>query len=163
VRAQAPDFLVEAGGGLVILRGGRIQPAVGLGLGWNLGKLLGWPGLYLKSDVDIFLGTSPLGAEYVMLDAGLGFAGRFGLGPVHLLVVVEFALRDMFITQASSASTTEPHLGFGVTAGAVLDIPVTGWLSLQVGGDVRYVQEPLKDQSRFDVSAVVTGGLGFSF
>jgi len=155
------NFYVGLDGGLLIQRGGRIEPAGGLELGWNLGKLLGWSGLYLEADVDIFIGQSPLGAEYIMLDTGLGFGGRFGLGPVKLLVGLEFVLRDMFITQQGTSTNQSPQLGFGAGAGIGLAVPLTDWLDLHLGADGRYARQPLT--KRFEFTAVVSGGVGFSF
>ncbi len=157
-----PNIYVGVDGGILVQRGGRIEPAAGLELGWNLGKLLGWSGLYLEADMDIFIGESPLGSEYVMLDTGLGFTGHFSLGPVNLLVGLEFVLRDMFITKQGATTTGgDPQMGFGAGAGLGLAVPLTDWLDVHLGADGRYARQPLTN--RFEFTAVVSGGLGFSF
>ena len=156
-----PDVVIELDGGILINRGARIQPGCGLGLAWNLGKLLGWPGLYLKGDVDIFIGDSPLGTEYIQLDSGLGFMGRFGLGPVNLLISMEFVLRNAFVTKQAASVSSDPALGFGVMAGLGLDLPITSFMSVWLGGDARYVQDAFT--SRFEFSAAAVGGFAFAF
>ncbi len=158
------DLLVDVGGGIIVLpRMRKVQPAVGLGLGWNLGRHLGWPGLYLAANVNTFIGESIWGAQYVLLDSGLGFKGRFGLGPVNLSIGLEFGLRRMFITKESSTESPnrQPELGFGVCSGLTLDVPLSDLLFLQISVDECYMKEPLS--TNFEFSTVISGGPGLAF
>jgi hypothetical protein len=155
------SFLVDLDGGVIILRGARVQGLGGLALGWNLGKLMGWPGLFLKLDLDLMVGSSPLGAEYVMFDFLGGFLARIPTGPVVLRVEVAFGLRHLAVTHEPDGGSVDPRAGFGPVGGAGLEVPLNDWFSLQLGADVRYMRDPLT--RRFEVSAGVRGGLGFSF
>ena len=158
-RSSTKDFVLGAGAGIVVLKGARIQPAVTLDLGWNLGRVLGWPGLFIKLDTDLFIGSSPLGAEYVMIDALAGFDGRFGLGPVRLSVGLGFGLRHMSITKQSISSAVEPELGFGAGLRTGFEWPVWRFLSLAIDAEGRYTKDPLTGQ--FVFSGVISGGLRF--
>ncbi len=154
-------FVLGAGAGIVVLKGARIQPALTMDLGWNLGRVLGWPGLFIKLDTDLFIGSSPLGAEYIMLDALAGFDGRFGLGPVRLSVGLGFGLRYMSITKQSTSSSVEPEMGFGAGLRSGLEWPVWRFLSLALDAEGRYTKDPLTGQ--FVFSGVISGGLRFVF
>ncbi len=158
--AQA-DFLLDVRGGILVQRGGRVDPGADLDVGWNLGKILGWPGLYLAARVDIFIGDSPLGAGYLMMDTGAGFMGRIPLGPVSLRAMLEFDVRKMFITNQGSSGNISPSLGLGFGLGADLDFALTRWLLILIGGSTKLMQDPLT--GKFEFSAVARGGVGFAF
>jgi len=155
-----PNFLVDLDGGVMILRGARFQGLAGFGLGWNLGKVLGWPGLFLKADLDMVIGRSALGAEYLMFDALFGFLARFHLGPVCLLVDLDFGLRHLAVTQ-EAAGTPTPVAGFGASGGLGLEVPLTDLFSLHLGADARYMRDPLTQ--RFEFSTALMAGVGFVF
>ncbi len=158
---SSKDFLLDVGGGILVQRGGRVDPGADLVFAWNLGKILGWSGLYLAACMDIFIGDSPLGAKYVLLDAGAGFLGRFPLGPVSLRTSLAFDLRNMFITSQGSSGDISPSPGLGFRLGADLDFALTQWLLIVIGGSAKLVQDPLT--GKFEFSAVARGGVGFAF
>jgi len=156
-----PGFLTYAGGGVILLRGGRVQPAVSVAFDANLGRFLGWRGLFAGVLLDTFVGESTFGVSYVMFDLGFGFKGRFGPEAVKFQAGLGFGLRFMALTGEAGATTGEPEVGFGLDAGGAVEVPVTGWLSAIARASARYMKDPLARQFHF--SSVFSAGVGFAF
>ncbi|MBN2499061.1 MAG: hypothetical protein JXR96_31020 [Deltaproteobacteria bacterium] len=167
VEAQAgdeasPDFFADAQAGVVILRALKAHPGAMLGFGWNLGKLLGWPGLFVDLDLDLFVGSKPLGGDFVIFDLCFGFTGRFSLGPVALGANLGFGMRHMVITaEAPGSSEDEPEPGFGMAAGLFVEWKALDFLSIVAEADGRYAASP--STGKFEFSGVFSGGVRFVF
>jgi hypothetical protein len=76
------------------------------------------------------------------------------------LISMEFVMRHAFVTKEATSVSSEPALGFGAMAGLGLDLPITSFMSIWLGGDARYVQDAFS--SRFEFSTAVVGGFGFA-
>jgi len=159
--AGEPWVFIDAAGGIYLTQKGRIHPGVALSLGINLGKTLGWKGLYVAVDNDIIIAEHQLGtSEYIILDTQLGFKGRFLLGPVRLLAGLGFALRNAFVTSYTDEKPAA-SLGLGVVFAAGLEVPIWGPIGAMIRGDGRYVKDPFRE--RFVFSSMIVGGVNFTF
>jgi len=164
-KSKAPDkiseplLFLDAQGGILIPRNVKVQPAVGVGIELNLGRFIGWKGLYLAFDADIIMGETQLGnTSFVMLDTLFGLSGRFALGPIKLLVGLGFGLRNAFVTGVEDLAT---GMGFGAVFSGGIEIGIWGPLSIVIEGDGRYMKDPFT--SKFAFSSMVGGGLGVEF
>jgi hypothetical protein len=162
-KSKAPDseplLFMDAQGGILIPRNVKVQPAVGVGIELNLGRFIGWKGLYFAFDADIIMGETQLGnTSFVMLDTLFGLRGRFALGPIKLLAGLGFGLRNAFVTGSDDVPT---GLGFGAVLSGGIEIGIWGPLSIVVEGDGRYMKDPFT--SKFAFSSMVGGGLGVEF
>ncbi len=162
-KSKAPDseplLFMDAQGGILIPRNVKVQPAVGVGIELNLGRFIGWKGLYLALDADIILGETQLGnTSFIMLDTLFGLRGRFALGPIKLLAGLGFGLRNAFVTGSEDVPS---GLGFGAVLSGGIEIGIWGPLSIVVEGDGRYMKDPFT--SKFAFSSMVGGGLGVEF
>jgi hypothetical protein len=155
-------FFAEAAGGVLFPKNFEAQPGGGMGFGVNLGKLIGWTGLYVAMDVDTFVGESLLGdLDYVMFDILVGLRGRFQLGPVRPVVGVGFGLRLMAVTRQPGHAAEEPEVGFGVSGTAGVEVPITDLVFVLVQAEGRFMRDPLTGQ--FRPYSVFVGGVGFDF
>jgi len=156
-----PALGVWAGGGVMVLRGMRVQPAAGVALDVRLSRWIGWKGFFAAARLDSVFGSTPLGSGYVMWDALLSGGGRFGSEIFRLCPEIGFGARFLTITSRASDAAENPSPGFGFVAalGAEFRLARFMLLGLRAGG--RYLQDPLS--RAFGLSGVFDAGVWWVF
>jgi hypothetical protein len=156
-----PLFKMSLTGGVLLLRSMRIDPSVMLMCDFDVGRFLGWHGLYVGLEADSYMGTSLFGTSYLMFDGLLGFRGRFGWPTIKILAGLGAGIRYMVLLGKTTGTSESPEIGFGGEATAGVEYDLTSWMFVVVRASGRYMKEPLAP--RFQFSSVFGAGVGFSF